>query len=105
MVYLLCLDGKCKLLSCVFVGEGSVNSANVPIRRVVEMCLNANATSVVLAHNHPGGVAIPSPEDVHTTNRLAQALRGVDIHLADHLIFADGDHTSLVVSGYYNPCW
>ncbi len=105
VVYVLCLDAKCKLIGCVFVGEGSVNSANVPIRRVVEICLNANATSVVLAHNHPGGIAIPSPEDVQTTNRLAQALRGVDIHLADHLIFADGDHTSLVVSGYYNPGW
>lgn len=103
MVYLLCLDAKCKMIGCLFVGEGSVNSANVPIRRVVEMCLNANATSVVLAHNHPGGVSIPSAEDVQTTNRLAQALRGVDIHLADHLIFSDGDDISMAVSGYYNP--
>lgn len=103
VVYALCLDAKCKLIRCIFLGEGSVNSANVPIRRVVEACLNANATSVVLAHNHPGGIAIPSGEDVQTTNRLAQALSGVDIHLADHLIFADGDHISMAVSGYYNP--
>lgn len=103
VVYLLCLDAKCKVLCCLFVGEGSVNSANVPVRRVVEMCLNANATSVVLAHNHPGGMAIPSTEDVQTTKRLAQALQGVDIHLADHLIFSEGDSTSLAVSGYYNP--
>lgn len=103
VVYVLCLDAKCKLIGCVFVGEGSVNSANVPVRRVVEVCLNANATTVVLAHNHPSGVAIPSPEDVQTTNRLAQALRSVDIHLADHLIFAESDHISLAVSGYYSP--
>lgn len=103
VVYLLCLDAKCKLIGCFFIGEGSVNSANVPIRRVVEACLNANATSVVLAHNHPGGIAIPSAEDIQTTNRLSQALSGVDIHLADHLIFADGDFISMAVSGYYNP--
>ena len=103
VVYVLCLDAKCKLLSCLFVGEGSVNSANVPIRRIVEICLNANATSVVLAHNHPGGLAFPSPEDVQTTHRLAQALSTVDIFLADHLIFTDGDHISMAQSGYYRP--
>lgn len=101
VVYVLCLDAKCKLLSCLFVGEGSVNSANVPIRRIVEICLNANATSVVLAHNHPGGLAFPSGDDIQTTKRLAQALSTVDIHLIDHLIFADGDSISMALSGYY----
>lgn len=103
VVYLLCLDAKCKMISCLFVGEGSVNSANVPIRKVVEVCLNANATSVVLAHNHPGGVALPSPEDIQTTHRLAQALATVDVFLADHLIFADGDNISMAQSGYFRP--
>ena len=101
VVYVLCLDAKCKLLACLFVGEGSVNSANVPIRRIVEICLNANATSVVLAHNHPGGLAFPSIDDIQTTVRLAQALSTVDIHLIDHLIFADGDSISMAQSGYY----
>ncbi len=105
VVYLLCLDAKCKLISCIFVGEGGINSANVPIRRVVEMCLNANATSVVLAHNHPSGIAIPSTEDENTTYRLAQALRGVDVYLADHLVFSEGDSISMAVSGYYDPRW
>lgn len=103
VVYALCLDAKCKPLGCVFLGEGSVNSANVPVRRVVEACLNANATSVILAHNHPGGVSIPSPEDVQTTVRLAQALRSVDVHLSDHLVFADDDCVSMAISGYYKP--
>ena len=101
VVYILCLDSKCKPISCMFVGEGNVNSANVPIRRVVEMSLAANATSVILAHNHPGGIALPSNEDIQTTLRLANALRSVDIELADHLIFADSDYISLAVSNYY----
>lgn len=102
-VFLLSLDAKCKLLSCKEIGEGSVNSAGVPVRRIVEMALAANATTVVLAHNHPSGLALPSSEDVQTTLRLAAALDTVDITLADHIIVADEDFVSLVQSGYYRP--
>ena len=102
-VYLLCLDAKCKVLACKEVGEGSVNSAAVPIRRIVEMALSANATSVVLAHNHPSGMAVPSGEDKLTTRRLAMSLASVDIELVDHLVVADDDFVSLRQSGWYHP--
>lgn len=102
-VYLLCLDAKCKVLCCKEVGEGSVNSAAVPIRRIVEMALEANATSVVLAHNHPSGLALPSGDDVQTTCRLAVALNAVEIELVDHIIVADEDYVSLAQSGLYRP--
>ena len=102
-VYLLCLDAKCKVLCCKEVGEGSVNSAAVPIRRVVEMALGANATSVVLAHNHPSCLAFPSDEDQLTTRQLAVALAAVDITLVDHMIMADDEFVSLRQSGRYNP--
>lgn len=100
MVYLLCLDAKCKVLGCREIGEGSVNSANVPIRRIVETALGLNATSVVLAHNHPSGIALPSGEDVLTTHRVAAALSTVDIVLVDHIIVADDDYVSMVQSGH-----
>lgn len=103
VVYLLCLDAKCKVLSCKEVGEGSVNSASVPIRRIVEMALADNATSVVLAHNHPSGMALPSGEDQLTTRRLAMSLSTVDIELVDHLVIADNDFVSLRQSGWYHP--
>ena len=103
MVYMVCLDAKCKVLTCKELGEGSVNSAGVPIRRIVDVALKANAVTVILAHNHPGGLATPSADDMQTTHRVAQALAGVDIILADHLVFADGDCTSMVDSGYYRP--
>lgn len=102
-VYLLCLDAKCKVLCCQLVGEGSVNSASVPIRRVVEIALSANATTVILAHNHPSGLALPSHEDVATTRRVAVALDAVEVTLADHLVIADDDFVSLVQSGFYRP--
>ena len=102
-VFLLCLDAKCKVLGCKLVGEGSVNSANIPIRRVVEIALNTNATTVILAHNHPSGLAIPSDEDVETTMRVAKAMEAVEITLADHIVVADNDYVSMVQSGYYRP--
>ncbi len=102
-VYLLCLDAKCKVLCCREVGEGSVNSAGVPIRRIVEMALGINATTVVLAHNHPSGLALPSGEDVAATRRVAAALDTVEITLADHIVVADDDFVSLAQSGYYRP--
>lgn len=102
-VYLLCLDAKCKVLCCKKVEEGSVNSANISIRKVVEAALSANASSVVLGHNHPSGLAVPSGEDIQTTKRLSSALQLVDITLVDHLIFAEDEFVSVAQSGRYSP--
>ena len=99
-VYLLCLDAKCKVLCCKEIGEGSVNAAGISVRRVVETALNAGASTVVLAHNHPSGLALPSAEDIQTTRRVALALSAVEIHLADHIVVADGDYVSMVQSGH-----
>ena len=98
-VFLLCLDAKCKVLCCKEIGEGSVNSASISVRKVVETALAANATTVVLAHNHPSGIAVPSNEDIQTTQRIAAALSAVEIHLADHIVVAEGDYVSMVQSG------
>ena len=100
-VYLICLDAKFKILGCKLVGEGSVNSAAVPIRRIVELALQLNASTVILAHNHPSGVALPSGEDLNTTRVLAGALRAVDVALADHIIYADDEYISLRQSSYF----
>lgn len=102
-VFLLCLDAKCKVLCCKEVGEGSINSASVSVRKIVETALASNATTVVLAHNHPSGVALPSEEDVETTNRVAAGLNAVEIQLADHIVVADGDYVSMAQSGYRFP--
>jgi len=103
IVYLMCLDSSGKLLSCKSIGEGSVNAAAVSVRKIVEASLAANASSVILAHNHPNGLALPSPEDVQTTQRVAKALNLVDILLADHLVFAQNEYSSMLVSRLYDP--
>ncbi len=102
-VAVACLDASCRVICCKIVGEGSVTSANFSIRKVVELALSSKAASVVLAHNHPGGVAIPSAEDIATTVELAQALSGLDIILADHIVVCGNDFTSFVDSRTYNP--
>lgn len=98
-VFLLCMDAKCKVLCCKEIGEGGINSAGISIRRVVETALAAGATSVVLAHNHPSGIALPSNEDVQTTRRVAIALQAVEVQLVDHVVIADGDYVSMAQSG------
>lgn len=94
-IRIMCLDAKCKLLDCREISRGSVNSAAMPIRNIVETALAVNATSVVIAHNHTSGIALPSGEDIDATRRLKEALAGVDILLVDHVIVADNDYVSL----------
>ena len=99
-IFLLCLDAKCKVVSCREIGEGSINSAGLSVRKTVETALREGASAVVLAHNHPSGIAVPSPEDIQTTRRVAMALQTVEIALVDHLVFAEGDYVSMAQSGY-----
>ncbi len=103
VVMLLCLDAKRKPIACQLINEGSVNSTEISVRKVMEAALLHNATTVILAHNHPSGIALPSGEDVVTTRRIAVALDAVGIPLADHIVVADRDFVSMVQSGVYCP--
>lgn len=100
--WVLCLDGKCKLLACQKISEGGADAVSVSTRSVVEVALSVNATSVILAHNHPGGFAKPSPADTAVTYRIAKGLDAVGVILADHIVVADNDYTSMAQSGAYD---
>ncbi len=103
-VFLLCLDAKCKVICCKKVSEGGVNSAPISTRKVVETALFSKATSVVLAHNHPSGFAVPSLEDLRVTRSISDALKAVEVTLVDHMIFGDdGDYVSMAQSQRYAP--
>ncbi|WP_130871019.1 JAB domain-containing protein [Intestinimonas massiliensis (ex Afouda et al. 2020)] len=103
MLCLLCLDGKHKVLGIRRLGEGNVNAVSITTRLIAEAALSLNASAVVLAHNHVSGIALPSDEDVATTNSLAPILSTLGIDLTDHLIFVDDDMVSLRDSGFYRP--
>ena len=100
--YLLCLDAKSSVLGCHLLCEGSVTSTRLSAREVVEFALNARAASVILVHNHPGGLALPSAEDIDTTNYLASILEGVKVRLVDHIIISDKDYLSMARIGILN---
>ena len=99
VVYLLCLDAKRSVLCCEEMGRGVVNSVDANVRRIVEKALKVRACSAILAHNHPGGLAIPSREDDIFTRCLYNALETVGIRLEDHIIVADGDYVSVADTG------
>ena len=93
--WLLCLDARCRMIECRELCSGSVNAVNLPFRRVVETALLANATSVILAHNHTSGTLLPSVEDIEYTRDLSRALSIVDVILFDHVILGDHNWLSL----------
>lgn len=97
--YEACLDAKGKLLACYRLAEGSPDQVTINMRRVVENALDANASLVVLSHNHPSGVALPSKEDNQTTLQIKRALADIGVQLVDHVIVADGDFVCLRDNG------
>lgn len=99
IVYLICLDGKGRVISCKELSRGSVNETEVSVRAIVETALAQSAVSVILSHNHVDGFAIPSYEDEMTTRRIRSALLLVGITLADHIIVAGDDFVSFADSG------
>lgn len=96
---LLCLDAKKSVISCVTLGSGVINAVDVNVRKVVENAVRNRASSVILAHNHPSGVALPSREDERITREIASALKLVGIPLDDHIIVAGDDFVSFADSG------
>ena len=87
-----------KVLDCRKLFAGSINTVSISVRKIVETALLHRASSVVVAHNHTSGIALPSCEDERTTAMLEQALETVSILLADHIIIADGDFVSMADS-------
>lgn len=99
--YEICLDRKGRLLACKRLGEGSTSAVNLDIRKVVENALLHRASSVILAHNHPSGIALPSYDDQAATNQARTALEAIGVRLEDHIIVADHDFVSFSQSGYF----
>jgi len=94
VLYAIFLNAKNEVLNLKALGEGTVAQAAAFPRRIVEEALKHKATSIILAHNHPGGVAEPSEHDLAITNEIVKALALVDISLQDHIILADNDYYS-----------
>jgi DNA repair protein RadC len=86
----LFLDNRHRLLAFEEIFRGTIDGASVHPREIVRLTLLYGAASVIVAHNHPSGVAEPSQADEGVTRRLRQALALIDVRLLDHLIVGDG---------------
>jgi DNA repair protein RadC len=95
----LFLDNRHRIISFEELFRGTIDGASVHPREVVRRALERNAAAVILAHNHPSGVAEPSAADTRLTERLKQALGLIDVRVLDHLIVGDPDITSLAERG------
>ena len=95
----LFLDNRHRVLCFSELFRGTIDGTSVYPREVLMEALAVNAAAVILAHNHPSGVAEPSHADERITQRLKAALELVDIRLLDHLIVGDGASTSFASRG------
>ena len=99
VLLLLCLDSQKRIISCTEISRGVVNSVETNIRKVAETALKCRASSVIIAHNHPDGYAIPSREDDITTKMISDSLSALGIPLIDHIIVADDAYVSIFDTG------
>lgn len=95
----LFLDNRHRVLAFEELFRGTIDSTAVYPREVVLQALHRNAAAVILAHNHPSGVAEPSDADRLITRRIRDALELVDVRLLDHLVVGDGNCVSLASRG------
>lgn len=97
--YCLFLDNQHRVLKAECCFQGTIDGANVYPREVVKRALLINAKAVILAHNHPSGLAEPSEADRAITRRLIDALGLVDIRVLDHFIIGGTEHFSFAEHG------
>ena len=95
-VLMLMLDNGRSLISCEKLHEGSVSSAAVSIRMMAELALKRRAAAIVLAHNHPSGIAVPSPDDIIVTREFKNAMITLEIEFIDHFIIADNKYCTIL---------
>lgn len=95
----LYLDNRHRVLFFEELFRGTIDGTSVYPREIVKRALAVNAAAIILAHNHPSGVAEPSQADERITRRVKSALELVDIRLLDHLVIGDSTSTSLANRG------
>ena len=96
----LFLDNKHRVIKFEELFYGTIDGASVYPREIVKRALLYNAAALILAHNHPSGIATPSEADISVTSKLKDALKLIDIRILDHFVIGDGYCTSLAERGF-----
>lgn len=95
----IALDTKNQPIAVQTISIGTLNSSLVHPREVFKMAILSNAAGIIIAHNHPSGISIPSNEDIIITKRLSEAGNILGIEVLDHLIIGDNEYTSFREEG------
>lgn len=95
-VYLILLDNGLRIKDCIHLCDGSVNCSSITVRTVAEHAFRRNAAAMVLAHNHPGGLAIPSGADLEVTQNVECALEAIGVPLLEHLIVTENSYAPIL---------
>lgn len=94
--YVLCFDSSRHLIKEVKIAEGSPGSVSMDPRKIVEAIAQTTATAIVLCHNHPSGVNIPSQQDFLATHSTKKLVNSIGVELIDHIIVADDEFISCI---------
>lgn len=92
----LYLDNQHRIIAYEELFSGTINSATVHTRPIVERVLQLNAAALILAHNHPSGLSEASHQDIAVTERLREALDLIDTRLLDHIVIGDNEVYSII---------
>ncbi|PVZ80632.1 DNA repair protein RadC [Serratia sp. S1B] len=96
------LDNQHRLIACETLFTGTLDSVNVYPREIVKQTLAYNAGALILAHNHPSGMAEPSQADRFITDKVIAALSLIDVRVLDHIVIGHGEAVSFAERGWLN---
>lgn len=95
------LDTRHRLIGFEVLFTGTIDSASVYPRELIRRCMEVNAAAIILAHNHPSGLAEPSVADIALTERLRPILGEVGVRLLDHIVVGRGQTVSMAERGLF----
>ena len=98
-MYMICMNTKNKIIGVFEISHGTVSSSIVGVREIFQKALLANATCILLLHNHPSGDPSPSREDIEVTRRITEAGKIIGIQVLDHIIIGE-QYVSLKEKGH-----
>ncbi len=99
-LYIMLFNNRLNMLGCECISEGIVNCSDIMTRKIAELIVSTGASAILLAHNHPNGLAIPSNVDRETTEVLRTYVDNMKVTLLDHLVFADRKYSSIMQEKY-----
>lgn len=98
---MVCLNNSGKILNTITISRGGSDFTEVDSRKIIHEIIINNASQVIFAHNHPGGICTPSSADVKFTNNLSNLLRSINARMANHIIITENDYFSFAATQKY----